>query len=227
VREPTRRAIFVGVAAIVSGLGIWATHFIAMLAYEPGLSVSYDVPTTALSVLAAIVFSGLGWTVALDERPVIASLGGAIIGGGVAVMHYIGMSAVRLAGEIVWERDLVIASVVMGVGFAMTAIWFHRRRPRAPAFAAATLLTLAICSTHFTGMAAAVIYPHATSGIAVESVDSPTLAIILTIAVTLILTAAGGMIQFDRRLTSSRLTLAQQRSALAEEICAARRSVTD
>ena len=46
-RDRPRRALWTGLAAVVAGLGIWATHFVAMLAYEPKIPVGYDVATTS------------------------------------------------------------------------------------------------------------------------------------------------------------------------------------
>jgi NO-binding membrane sensor protein with MHYT domain len=217
-QEPSRRKIFIVVAALVSGLGIWATHFIAMLAYEPGLAITYDVPRTLLSATAAVLISGLGWTVALGQRPAMAPIGGAIIGGGVATMHYLGMSAVQLDGDIAWDRGLVWASIILGVGLAAAAVWLHRRRPRDPALVAAPLLALAICSLHFVSMAAAVIYPHQGHDVASQSVDSQTLAIIVTLAALLIMGMGTGLVLFDRRRTEDQLVQAQQRAMHAEEI---------
>src|SRR5687768_316475 len=40
-------------AGAATGCGIWATHFVAMLAYDPGVNIAYNVGLTALSLLAA------------------------------------------------------------------------------------------------------------------------------------------------------------------------------
>src|SRR3954468_16651430 len=51
-RRPTsRRAYWGALAALVAGFGIWATHFVAMLAYKPDLPIGYDLLTTFASVL--------------------------------------------------------------------------------------------------------------------------------------------------------------------------------
>ncbi|GGC13244.1 diguanylate cyclase [Novosphingobium endophyticum] len=214
----SRRAVYVVTAALVSGLGIWATHFIAMLAYEPGLTIAYDIPKTLLSALTAVVISGAGWTVALRERPAMAPLGGAIIGTGIAAMHYLGMSAVQLNGEILWDDNLVIVSGGLGVGLAACAVWLHRRKPKDPNFAASFLLALAICSLHFTGMAAVTIYPHQGIDVAPQSIDSQALAVIITLATLVMLGLGAGIVLFDRKLAANQLAEAQQSEALAAEI---------
>src|ERR1700709_521947 len=60
------RAIWVGLDAAVSGCGIWATHFIAMLAYDPGAGAAYNVGITVLSLLFAIAVTGIGLAIALS-----------------------------------------------------------------------------------------------------------------------------------------------------------------
>src|SRR5687768_3108329 len=54
------RKVWLGVAATATGFGIWATHFIAMLAFEPGIPSGYNITLTVLSLIAAIVLTGIG-----------------------------------------------------------------------------------------------------------------------------------------------------------------------
>ena len=69
LEDQSHRPAFIALAAIISGLGAWATYFIAMLAYEPGASISYDAPRTLLSMLAAITISAIGWAVSGGQAP--------------------------------------------------------------------------------------------------------------------------------------------------------------
>ena len=64
------RAIWVVIAGTAAGFGIWATHFIAMLAYDPGIGIAYDIGLTALSLLAAMLLTcgGLGIAIYRAER---------------------------------------------------------------------------------------------------------------------------------------------------------------
>src|ERR1700730_15965881 len=85
------RAVWLAVSAVSTGFGIWATHFVAMLAYSPGIPNAYNVALTALSLIAAIVLTGAGLAVGVSSGS--RALGGAMVGVGIAVMHYIGMAA--------------------------------------------------------------------------------------------------------------------------------------
>src|SRR5437016_10590191 len=83
------RTTWIVTAGAATGCGIWATHFIAMLAYDPGVVMGYDVALTAASLVVAIIVTacGLGLAVNGPARSA-APLGGAVVGGGVACMHY-------------------------------------------------------------------------------------------------------------------------------------------
>ena len=59
------RIIWLGLDAVVAGGGIWATHFIAMLAYDPGIGVGYNLVVTILSLLIAVLVTGMGFGIAL------------------------------------------------------------------------------------------------------------------------------------------------------------------
>ena len=85
------RLIWLGLDAAAAGFGIWATHFIAILAFDPGLGAGYDAVLTILSLVIAIVITGVGLFIALSEARAkfIPILAGTVVGGGVAAMHLI------------------------------------------------------------------------------------------------------------------------------------------
>ena len=79
--------------------------------------------------------------------------GGAIIGGGIGLMHYTGMSALVVPGTLHWEPGVVLASLAIGILLASAAvIQFHWLRGRQAWWVAAGLFTFAICGLHFTAM---------------------------------------------------------------------------
>ncbi len=59
VRARTR-LIWIAIAGAAIGYGIWATHFIAMLAYEPGVTTGYGIVLTALSLATAMLLTSGG-----------------------------------------------------------------------------------------------------------------------------------------------------------------------
>src|SRR5262245_2424270 len=156
--------IWLLIAGVATGCGIWATHFVAMLAYEPGVATAYNVWLTALSLIAAMAVTGGGLAIAARGTGAWrAPVGGAVVGGGIAVMHYLGMSALELPGRVGWVPHLVGASILLGILFGAAALLIAvRRADMRVTFGAALLLTLAIVSHHFTAMGAVEILPDPT-----------------------------------------------------------------
>ena len=90
-----------------------------------------------------------------------AAIGGAVVGIGVAAMHYTGMMALELPARMVWSPGIVTASVVFGSLFG-TWRWSSPRPQRPCPLAGPVLLTFAIVSHHFTAMGAMTLVPDPT-----------------------------------------------------------------
>jgi diguanylate cyclase (GGDEF)-like protein/PAS domain S-box-containing protein len=198
------RLFWLGVAATSGGFGIWATHFIAMLAFSPGIPTGYNIALTVLSLIMAIVLTGVGLDVALSRNLPRASLiGGAIIGGGIAAMHYTGMAAFEIAGRIVWDSPLVAASIALGAFFGAAATFVGLRKDSLTGKAlGAVLLTVAICGHHFTAMGAATLVQDPRIAVSDAALPAAWLAVAVALAsfAILLLTAAGLAVDFrDRR----------------------------
>jgi PAS domain S-box-containing protein len=183
------RAIWIAAAGAATGCGIWATHFLAMLAYRPGVPIAYDIYWTTLSLVVAAVVTAGGLTVGvLIPSRWGAAIGGGIIGAGVACMHYLGMSAVEIPGRVTWDMPLVVASIILGMVLGMAALavavqWQGRRGLGVSAL----LLTLAIVSHHFTAMGAVQIVPDPTRTITELSLSPTSLAIaVASVAVAIL-----------------------------------------
>ncbi|WP_310351636.1 EAL domain-containing protein [Methylobacterium sp. BE186] len=190
------RAVWLGVAALAGGSGIWATHFIAMLAFEPGLPSGYEVGLTGLSLVYAVALTGIGLAVSLlAGLPFAAAIGGAILGGGIAAMHYTGMMAFEVAGHIAWDPVLVAASLILGclLGSAALSVTLGKDSVRGQ-MAGALLLLAAICSHHFTAMGAVTIAADPTIVIPETAVPARWLAVgIALVSVTILLLACAAL----------------------------------
>ena len=151
--------VWLSLDATAAGCGIWATHFIAMLAYDPVIGAGYNLVLTILSLLIAILITGAGLGAALlDFGRWTAAFGGAVVGGGIAAMHYTGMMALELPGRITWAPNLVLVSIALGISFGALAVYFAARRDDwVNTFIATILFALAILFTHFTGMGAVLV----------------------------------------------------------------------
>jgi diguanylate cyclase len=203
------RLAWLALAGAAAGCGIWATHFIAMLAYEPGVPVAYDMALTALSLALAGAITGFGFGVAVGKPGLSrAALAGAIIGGGVGSMHYTGMWALEFPGRITWHPDLVAASILFGIVLAGAAMAVATRyKGRGSDLAAALLLTLAIVSHHFTAMGAVDVVADPSQSIQPFSLDPGSLALAVAAAAVLILGLSLAGALADRRVRERDLQL--------------------
>ncbi|RZJ13297.1 MAG: EAL domain-containing protein [Rubrivivax sp.] len=146
------------------GSGIWAMHFVGMLALRLPFAVGYDGFITLLSWLAAVGVSAIALRVAAqDELPAPRlALASISMGAGICGMHYTGMAALVLAPGIRWNWSLVAASAAVATGAAAAALliffWLRKLQPRQARrgqLAAALIMGAAIAGMHYTGMAAA------------------------------------------------------------------------
>lgn len=151
----------VGTGAFTMGLGVWAMHFISVLGLQLPVTFSYHTPITILSVLpgmaAAWVALGLLAQRSASHSKII--LRGTLMGSGIGLMHYIGMSAIEMPAELRYAPGIVALSVVLAVVLATAALWvrFYLRGKVSSMMAivlSGLVMGIAISSMHYTGMAA-------------------------------------------------------------------------
>ncbi|HYE47091.1 MAG TPA: EAL domain-containing protein [Caulobacter sp.] len=189
-----RRLGLLGATATITGAGVWATHFVAMLAFETGLPTAYLLVDTLASLGVAVVLFGAAFHVALlPGRAWAPAVGGALAGLAIGAMHYLGMAGFRIEGTVGWDLGLVVASLLIGSAFGALALALARGRP-APGLriGAALLLTLAIVGLHFTGMAAVTLRPDPSVLLPSSAVTDSNLAAWVGAAATSLLALCGG-----------------------------------
>ena len=194
--------VWLAVSALSTGFGIWATHFIAMLAFSPGMPTAYNVALTVLSLIIAVVVTGFGLAIALMSRWSAAApwLGGAVVGAGIAAMHYTGMAAFEVPGRITWDASLVDASIAIGAVLAAAALYVGLRgEARRWTGLGTLLLTAAICGLHFTAMGAASVTPDPTIDLSASSVPSGLLAVGVALVSIVVVALALGGVAIDMR----------------------------
>jgi NO-binding membrane sensor protein with MHYT domain len=151
-----RRRIVLAGAASTLATGVWSMHFVGMLAANCPSAVDYLVLPTLVSFLICVIMVGVGvYAAHAPGAPTLRIGGGAVaMGLGISLMHYVGMSAVHLAGPTEQRTPFVVASVVVSIvasALALTALDSRPTRPRL--FAGAIGLGLAISGMHYTAMA--------------------------------------------------------------------------
>ncbi|MGX5085773.1 putative bifunctional diguanylate cyclase/phosphodiesterase [Enterobacter sp. UPMP2052] len=149
---------------ITLGIGIWSMHFIGMLSMNMPMIMSYHLWFTLASLGVAVLASTLAINIAVRGKslsPLRLIFATLILSAGVVSMHYVGMAALMLKGGIIWDRRIVLLSVIIAVAASGVALWlaFHLRDKRKGLFinriVAALVMGAAICAMHYTGMSAA------------------------------------------------------------------------
>ena len=163
------RARWLILAAVSLGAaGIWSMHFIAMLGFTiPGQTILYNVPLTIVSMLIAIVVVGVGLFIVGYGNggwgPLVT--GGAIVGIGVATMHYLGMEAMSMPDSMGYNPPLFVVSIVIALVAGTAALWAGTRvRGIGATVVASLIMGVAVSGMHYTGMAAMQV--HADAGTA-------------------------------------------------------------
>jgi NO-binding membrane sensor protein with MHYT domain len=192
--RPDRLPWVVWAAVVMGGVGIWSMHFVGMMAYHVHMPINYDIGLTALSMLLAILSTGIGFAiVGLFSRglPVIL-VAGVCMGTGVAAMHYTGMAAMRMGGVAHYDMTLVwisvgiaiaASSVALWMAFYLTALWQMT--------VAAVVAGIAVCGMHYTGMAAVRIVEDPRRDVLLPTALSPLVVGTGLLALSLLVLAVG------------------------------------
>jgi diguanylate cyclase (GGDEF)-like protein/PAS domain S-box-containing protein len=150
------RWLWFALAVTIYGIGVWATHFVAMLAEEPAMQMGYALAPTILSVALVSLGAIPGFALVLAPAPgMFRRLGsGIVLGSSVAAMHFTGMAAMRFDGRLTYDPGYVIVAITLGMALSTLAWRRIDRLPRAAAVVeAAMLLVLGIAAIHFIAMA--------------------------------------------------------------------------
>ncbi len=208
-------------AAIAMGGGIWAMHFVGMLAFSLPVAIGYDLPMTLASLGLAIFVTSISFVIVFTGAFSIAKvlIGGVFMGVGIAGMHYLGMAAVRASAVMTYQPVLVAASIAIAIGAAIAALWIAAKVTGAAwRLAAAIVMGFAITGMHYTGMAALCFSRVAGSNeVNPIRVDTGTIALAIAAGALVILTLATVSATIDRRFAELR-----QREMLESQRAAAR-----
>ncbi|KTS35008.1 hypothetical protein NS228_14625 [Methylobacterium indicum] len=219
VEHGTRALGWLVGAAFSAGAGIWSTHFIAMLGYDPGMGISYDPAVTLASLFLSVASAFLAFALLWRSRgPLRCAAAGAILGLGIAAMHFTGMRGVRVEGSFVW--DPILAGVAVATGLALTcgALLALPRRPEGGRLApAGILLALGIVALHVVAMAALRVVPDPQAGPVVDSLPHAGLAAGIAVVTLAVLACATLALAADRLRQVNRVLSAQAAAFVASE----------
>ena len=230
VRQAQGRAPYFWIAggALAMGSGIWAMHFIGMLAFRLPIPVGYDPLITFVSWLLPVVASSLAlWHVRHREfRRRQLAWSAILMGLGINAMHYTGMAGMRMDPAITYTPWLFALSVAIAIGASALALQLGLRlreddhgrggARRAVQLAASVIMGGAISGMHYTGMAAAHFEAGSVCRAALGGVDQDHLAALVTVATVALLSIALLATIFDARLDARNRTIAESLQAAAE-----------
>jgi len=176
--------------AFAMGSGIWAMHFIGMLAFRLPMPLAYDPLITFVSWLLPVLVSSLAlWQLRHRElRGRHLAWGALLMGLGINAMHYTGMAGMRMDPAITYDPWLFLASVAIAIGASAGALWIGFRlndslpHPRLAQLGAAAVMGGAIAGMHYTGMAAAHFDAASVCRAADNGVNQDHLAILVAVA---------------------------------------------
>ncbi|MBD4103520.1 hypothetical protein GUH68_19790 [Xanthomonas citri pv. citri] len=185
--------------AIAMGIGIWSMHFVGMLAFRLPIPVGYDLALTCYSMLAAILTSALAlWLTSRANLPLLRlGLGALLMGLGIALMHYMGMDALRMVPAIRYDPLLFGLSIAIAIGASGAALWIafrlrHAGQRSSLRLIAASIMGVAIVGMHYTGMAAARFAPGSVCGAVAETHLPLSWLTAVVVLVTLVLLSRSG-----------------------------------
>lgn len=157
------RRYWLGSGALLMGTGIWTMHFVGMRAMPMEMPMSFDIAMTVVSWLAAVVASGVALHIIGRKRLAAVLFVGATLAmsGGIVVMHYLGMYAMRMSAPPEFDAVVLMLSVAIAIIASGSALALCRKLQMMEGsgalliqFVAALAMAAAICGMHYTGMLA-------------------------------------------------------------------------
>lgn len=154
--------------SLVLGGGVWAMHFIGMLALNLPCGISYDPLVTVLSMGPGILGAAVALTLIGQKQISLTQLfvGGVMMGLGVGTMHYAGMAALRMDAFMRYDPNIFSLSILIAIILATLSIGIKfaiQRSGKRPSHISeavqATVMGLSVSGMHYTGMLAVNFFP--------------------------------------------------------------------
>jgi len=224
--EPGSQRLWRWIGATCLAGGIWAMHFISMLAFQAPIDIQYDLPVTLFSLVIGLLASWLAMhTLSHPQPSLLQYLKTAIvIGLGIAGMHYVGMAAIESAATAYYKPILFVSSIVIAIGASFAALWvagylregsgLHIQMLK---YVAALILGAGILSMHFTGMAALqLVLPEGQSPTLASQTSHLQLGLTVALITLLILGSAISAALADKKLQNKEHDLRRVNALLSQ-----------
>jgi diguanylate cyclase (GGDEF)-like protein/PAS domain S-box-containing protein len=201
------------------GSGIWAMHFVGMLAFHLPVPLAYDQGITAMSALFAMLASGLALYLI---RHGISSQGELLFSAllmavGISAMHYTGMVALQMSPPIEYDWALVAVSFLIAYLASLFALWLTFKPTKGQPFlfsaknlGGAVLMGVAIAGMHYVAMGAANFDPDSVCLAAPQGMGGGQLAVIVSSVSLAILLFVLVLLTYDLRQSEQRAFLLEE-----------------
>ena len=152
-------------ASLAMGLGIWSMHYVGMSAYVTPLPMKHNLLLTLVSVIPAVVASYVAFYLANSHYKRIQTFiaAGIFMGGGIALMHYLGMAAMQIDAQSVYDPVMFGLSIVIAIVASFASLYIFsisdaKMDNMWVKSVVALLMATAVTSMHYIGMFAVEFY---------------------------------------------------------------------
>ncbi|WP_295540406.1 EAL domain-containing protein [uncultured Pseudacidovorax sp.] len=211
--------------ALVMGTGIWATHFVGMMAHLLPVPVGYSYGFTGLSWLAAVMASWVALAMArrrVNTPPQLLAAA-LVLAVGVGSTHLLGVLAMDMRPGAEWSGPWVAASfAVLLLGSTLT-VWLlqrrmeHRRRRRPRQLLLACGLGVSLMGAHYLNLQG-VRYPVGSVCLSADQLGGEGLALIVIAATVLVQVLTLVTALLDARLRGHAMNLSHSLQAANHQL---------
>lgn len=195
--------------ALAMATGIWAMHFIGMLAFTLPVPVHYDIALTGLSIIPAICASAIAlYMIRAKRRKTNFVVAAMLMGFGISAMHYIGMAAMGMGACTEYSVGIVALSIIIAIAASNVALFliFHQidnnRLEHSFKLLSAFIMAGGITGMHYVGILAASFSPNCVSSpIFGISLERDILLVIVTMTSVFILSITQMLTVIDRKIS--------------------------
>jgi len=203
LRDPRTKWTWSLISALTMGVGIWAMHFIGMLAFELPCGVNYDPLVTLISMVPGILASGIALGVVWHhgERHIPPFTGSVLLGAGIGTMHYTGMAAMQLSGFVRYDPKLFALSIIVAVALSHLALHVKERlasNTRRSTAVVALIMGSAISGMHYTAMAAAYFVRGNVTDLPPSAFSTQTLSVLIAVTTVFLALSALALASLSR-----------------------------
>ena len=157
----TRRG-WLFMASVGTGVALWASTFISILALDPALNSGFEPVATGVVLIIAIIACLVGFEIGSRHFTLAPEAGGLVMGLGILAMHLVAFAGWHIAGTVHWNVYGVAVTFMLGLSLSALAV-NRANRPvtRWCRHGAAIVLAFMVCTMHYALTASETIIPNA------------------------------------------------------------------